>query len=293
MEIRVTTYAELDKWNNAFASGSFGLYVLVGPPGVAKSYNLKRLMAKPQASKPSGEMGITEDGRVRPLDHIAQPLYLEGGSLSAFKLYQMLFKHLDETIIMDDIDSAVTDRNLVRLLKAVCQTEKLKTIGWHTSTKILENDGIPTAFATRSRACIICNRWETVSEHVESLVSRGIMVKFEPSVVEVHNYVVSNKIVSDREILAFIKTNAWMISSLDIRHLLNAVEAKKAGLNWKQALSESMRIVDLLIVDRLDGEKHATGEARCMKFMKETGQSRPMYFKAVSILRELKQRRTA
>jgi hypothetical protein len=289
----VTTYKELNRWSEAFVKGAFPLFFLIGNPGHAKSWNIKRLVAEERERAKKQKKAKRKKKNVvidkLPDNHIPEPLYIKGGAVSSFMLYKQLYLHLHETIVLDDVDSIYSDRNLVRLLKALCESEKEKVLGWWTANRQLEAEEIPSEFKTRSRVCIIANRWKELSDHVSSLMSRGVMIRFDPSVGEVFMYIKKQKIITDREILGFVATNLWMIDKVDIRDFINAVDAKKARLDWRDALAQSLGIRDMLIVETLSQNKSfQSNEQRAAEFMRMTGQSRPMYFKASSKLADVK-----
>lgn len=294
MQHIVRNYAELDKWSSAFAKGSFGLFFLIGHQGQAKSTFIRRLVMdapkpKPKPAKGKGKAGLKLYATPPHDMHIAEPLWFEGGAVSAFRLYQELFIHQHETVVLDDVDSIYNDRQLVRLLKALCQTKAVeKEIGWHTNSPQLEKAGIPNRFRTRSRVCIIANRWKTLSEHVGSLVDRGQMIHFQPSPREVFNYA-KKHVCKDKEILKFVDGFLWMVGELSLRLFINAEEAKRAKLPWKESVVDSLGIRDMVLVRELQADVknfHST-EERVAEFQRRTRQSRPMFFKAVKELGEL------
>jgi hypothetical protein len=290
MHHTVRTYKEMDRWARAFTSGAFGLFFLIGPQGQAKTTTLRKLMAY-EAAKPAKQpknkgKAPAFKGPQNP-DRIEEPLWVEGGAVSAFKLYQLLWDHQHQTIIIDDVDSVYTDRLLIRLLKALCQTEAEKAVGWHTNNKQLETSGIPSKFWTTSRVCIIANRWKNLNEHVGSLTDRGMMVLFRPSPKEVFDYVKREKICLDREILKFVGDHLWMVNQLSIRVFVVAMEAKRHHLEWKSAIAEELGIYKMMLVQKLMADNSfRTTEERATAFQKATGLSRPLYFEAVQALKE-------
>lgn len=298
MQHTVTTYSELRKWSQAYVNGAFGLFFLIGEPGHAKSYIIRQLVEEKQERTHQKRLKSrtrktksksTEPTEKLPDGHVAEPLWIEGGAVSAFKLYQEVYMHLHQPVIMDDVDSVYSDRNLVRLLKALCQTEKVKQVGWHTDSRQLEAKDIPTKFRTRSQVCIIANHWKNLNEHVGSLVSRGVMVDFRPSIQEVFSYLKANKIIKDKDVLKFGEKHLWMLERIDIREFINAEAAKRAKLKWEDALAQSLGIRDMMMVDRLTRDKsYVTTEQRVSEFMRLTGRSRPMFFTAAHKLAEAK-----
>lgn len=291
MEVTVTTYKELKRWCEAYANGAFGLFFLIGHQGQAKSTYIRKLVEETQKKTKEGRSKPAAPERPPHKNHIAEPLWIEGGAVSAFKLYQSLYFHLNELVVMDDVDAVYSDRTLIRLLKCLCQTEDEKTVGWHTDSKQLEGLEVPLRFQTKSRVCIIANRWKTLSEHVGSFKDRGWMVHFKPSPQEVWNYAKAEKVCADAEVTQFVKDHLWMIDQLSLRTFTLAAQAKKAKLEWKDATLESLGIRDECVVASLEKRNFPTTEARVSEFMKITKQSRPMYFKAAARLRELQDRK--
>jgi hypothetical protein len=257
MKYTIRTYDELNKYTQAFAKGAYGLLFLIGNPGQAKSKSLHQTMDK-------------RDG---------QHMWVEG-TVSAFKLYQKLWDHRHQPIVMDDVDSIYTDRNLVRLLKCLCNTESSKTVSWNTDSRQLDALEIPNEFVTRSKVCIIANHWRTLTQHVGSLADRGFMIHFEPSPEEIHRK--AKTFFKDEEILDFIAQYLPCLSDgqLSLRMYVNAEGAKNKGqLDWKRPLLETMGLLEVSVFHELINDpSYATGERRMMEFCKRTGLSRPKWF---------------
>ena len=53
------------------------------------------------------------------------------GNATPFGMYVKLYRYRDKFVVIDDVDSFYADRNGVRLLKCLCQTEPEKSIAWH------------------------------------------------------------------------------------------------------------------------------------------------------------------
>lgn len=253
MKLQVETYKELGECVKAFDKGTFNVLFIIGDPGQCKSTVVKKVLG-------------------------GKSQLIEGGSVSAFKLYQDLYAHRDKPFIFDDCDQLYTDRTTIRLLKCLCQTEVKKVVGWHTHNKYLEDNDIPRQFETKSRVVIIANAWHSISQHVESLEDRGLMVLFRPSVEEVLKE--GKRWFRDREIVKFVEEHARYINSLSLRALVVAKSMKDVGMNrWRDALTKSLGIDDLMCVKRLlDDPSFISDEARIKEFHDETGLSRTTWF---------------
>ena len=102
----VATYAKLQEYLRAFAGGHLNLLILVGEAGIAKSRTVRAVL---------GDSACWIEGNATP-----------------FGMYEKLFRHRDQFVVIDDVDSLYADKSGVRLLKCLCQTENEKTVAWHT-----------------------------------------------------------------------------------------------------------------------------------------------------------------
>src|SRR6266852_1006890 len=114
--LRLSTYAELDAYVRAFAAGHLQLLLLFGPPGVGKSRCVRQAV--------NHRVGWIS-GQATPLG-----IYLEA------------YEHRHQPLVLDDVDGLYTDRSGIRLLKALAQTEKTKTLGWHTAAAVLQRQSV-------------------------------------------------------------------------------------------------------------------------------------------------------
>src|SRR5215831_1206658 len=144
--LRLKAYAELEAYVRAYAAGHLHLLMLFGPPGVGWI-----------------------SGQATPLG-----IYLEA------------YQHRHQPLVLDDVDGLYADRNGIRLLKALCQSEPIKTLSWHTATPILQRREVPSHFTTTSRVALIGNDWKTLNADVAALEDRGHVLVFEPAALEVH-----------------------------------------------------------------------------------------------------------
>jgi hypothetical protein len=255
MRVEIHTYEELRQFATKFGEGHFNLIILIGSAGLQKSRTMRE---------------VVSDAR-----------YLEGGKLSPFELYRELYEYRDWKIILDDIDEMERNRELVRLLKCLCQTEKSKRVGWHTASTRLPVDawGEPvTEFRTESQVCIIANEWRTLNKNVVALGDRGILLAFEPSAREVHEQV--KTWFRDREILAFFEAHLDDIHEPTMRTYGHALEMKRAGLDWRlytlqewrKPIEPELAVLKLRDMDLPESEKVTI-------FRTWTGMSRATYFR--------------
>ena len=134
--LRVTTCERLGDYLRAFAQGHFHLMILVGAGGLAKSRSVRSVLC-------------------------GKACWIEGNA-TPFGMYAKLYRHRDEFVVIDDVDSLYADRSGVRLLKCLCQTEDDKTVAWHSDARSLERQRIrassrPSPASSSSRTTGRCS----------------------------------------------------------------------------------------------------------------------------------------
>jgi len=108
--IRLSTYADLENIVMAFARGDLNLLILLGSHGLGKSQIVRRAVA-------------------------SQACWLQGNT-SPFGLYCQLWRNQNRTVVLDDVDGLYSNREGVRLLKCLTQTELQKSVSWHTDASL-------------------------------------------------------------------------------------------------------------------------------------------------------------
>ena len=100
--------------------------MLIGSPGIAKSQTAQRAIGN------------------RP--HI----YIETHA-TAFGMYRQLYAGRNQQTIIDDVDHIYSDRASVRLLKSLCNTDKVKTLRWLSQHRDIGSGVGRSAQVQRSR----------------------------------------------------------------------------------------------------------------------------------------------
>lgn len=249
--VHVRTYVQLDQYLQGFANGHFHSLILIGGAGLAKSRSVRAALK----------------GNV---------CWLEGNA-TAFGLFAKLYQHRNQSVVIDDIDGIYADRDGVRLLKNLCQTEDEKNVTWHSDPKNLERQGIPREFTTTSRVAIIANDWKTLNRNVMALQDRGHVLFFEPSAAEVHRK--AGTWFKDPEIYAWFAANLHRIHEPSLRHYVRARELKAAGLDWTAVLMDEpdnprARLASELLLD----PNFPSTTARVQAFVTRGGGCRATFF---------------
>ncbi len=257
--ISITTYRQLENFVRAFASGHMNLLILVGAPGLAKSRTIRATL---------GEDVCWIEGNATP-----------------FGMYEKLYRYRDRFVVIDDVDSLYSDRNGIRLLKCLCQTEEEKTLAWHSAARSLERDGIPREFVTTSRVVIISNDWRTLNRNVAALQDRGHVLHFEPTLEEVHRKT-GEWFVDDADIYQWFGSNLHLVAEPSMRQYLRAAELKRAGMDWMQIMPLAPKDHrQRLVVELQTDSSFSTQESRVREFVARGGGCRATYFNHARRLR--------
>lgn len=249
--IVIRDYAKLEEYAEKFAEGFFNLLILIGDAGIAKSQTVRRAVG-------------------------ADALWVEG-SATAFGIYKALFENRGRHVILDDVDSLYTDRDCVRLLKCLCQTDPVKSVSWYTGAAGVGKD-IPRQFETSSKVIVIANEWKTLSENVRAVENRGHLLFFEPAPVEVHCKVA--EWFWDQEVYDFMGANLHLLPGLSMRHYVQAAELKEAGMEWLDILHREGFAEKTVLCAKLKNDPTYTTEAQRIAAFKELGGgSRTNYFR--------------
>jgi hypothetical protein len=264
--IPLATYSQLDLYLAKFAAGELGLVLLLGRHGTGKSECVRRALG---ISSIEPENGAPAHDRV---------LHIEG-HMQPYGLYHSLWEFRDQPVVLDDLDRLYADGDCVRILKPLCNTERVKRITWLTNLTLTAED-VPPAFTTRSSVILIANEWRTANPNVRALEDRAIILHFHPSNAEMHRRV--GEWFDDAEVYAFLARVVDAAPTLSMRHYTKGSQLRRAGLDdWRSSLLQ-MVLPDpqLACVLALQYEPaFPVEEERVARFVKVTGCSRATYFR--------------
>jgi hypothetical protein len=179
--------------------------------------------------------------------------------------------------VLDDVDGLYRDRNGIRLLKTLCQTEQVKALSWHTDAPTLEKRGIPRQFTTTSRMAFIANQWQSLNPDVAALEDRGHFLVFEPTALEVHRQ--ASTWFCDQEIFDFVGRWLHLMEQPSFRTYVHGWELKAAGLDWQTGILGRCLTGAALVVARLRAnQSYSSEEERARAFVDSGAGCRATYF---------------
>ena len=156
----------LEEMTEGAVDGTVRAMIVVGPPGVGKSFGVEKVLDK---SAMFDKIGGT---RVR--------YEIVKGAMSAIGLYCKLYNYSDagNVLVFDDCDSVLMDELSLNILKAALDSSKKRTICWNTDSRMLRAEGVPDKFEFKGSAIFITNiKFENVKsaklkDHLGALESR-------------------------------------------------------------------------------------------------------------------------
>lgn len=156
----------LEEMAEGAVDGTVRAMIVVGPPGVGKSYGVERVLEK-------AAMFDKIEGR-KPRYEVVK------GAMSAIGLYCKLYQFANrgDVLVFDDCDSVLMDELSLNILKAALDSSKKRTISWNTDSRMLRQEGVPDKFEFKGSAIFITNiKFENVrsaklKDHLGALESR-------------------------------------------------------------------------------------------------------------------------
>lgn len=221
MRIRVTTYAELEEFFRAFASGRINLLIVESDGGLGKTHTAEKMI----------KGGYFIRGHATPLS-----IYLKLGDEDP------------DLVVFDDVETLLRNRHNTTLLKQILDTKEVKTVCYHTTARINDAE-VPHEIKIKSKAMILCNDLHQEGKDIKALLSRGHYIHFEPTKEEILGRI--KTFATDNAVVSEIEGIINKMANLSLRTYVKAVELKKAGMDWRQYLYR-MSIEDADVCSYLD-----------------------------------------
>lgn len=156
----------LNELATGVATGLIRGLVVIGAPGVGKSFGIERKLADIclkdllEGQKPNFEI----------IKGVITPVVL------FMKLYE--YSGEDQILVFDDCDSVFFDTEALNMLKAALDTGRRRYISYNSDSKLLSKEGIPNRFEFKGSVVFISNhkpsstRSEKIRAHLSALMDR-------------------------------------------------------------------------------------------------------------------------
>jgi len=156
----------LEQMTKATISGDVRAMIVVGPPGVGKSYGVEKQLEK---------SGLFDQLSGRKIKY-----EVIKGAMTPIGLYCTLYKHSDpnNVLVFDDCDSVFQDDLSLNILKAALDSGKKRRIYWNSDSAMLRREGVPDCFDFKGGCIFITNlkfdnlQSKKMKDHLEALQSR-------------------------------------------------------------------------------------------------------------------------
>jgi hypothetical protein len=164
----------------------------------------------------------------------------------------------------------------------------VRTLYWGKQAKQLDEQGIPRRYETTSRLCILANSMARVEENLAAVLDRAFVLRFQPSVDEVHRHV--GTWFPDTEIHGFVGKHLAMITRPSIRFYRKAEDLKRVNADWrgwliKQWVEDEPQLA--VVASVLADPSLTTAAQRVKRFAELGGGSRATFMRTQSRYRDL------
>jgi hypothetical protein len=238
-------FAILDDMTKAAIAGDIRAMIVVGPPGVGKSYGVEYQLEK---------AGMFDQISSRKVKY-----QVIKGAMTPIGLYCTLYKNSDpqNVLVFDDCDSILLDDVALNILKAALDSGKKRRIHWNADSSMLRREGVPDAFDFKGSVIFITNlkfdhlKSKKLQDHLEALQSRCHFLDLtldttRDKILRIRQIFRKGDLFQDyeltaeqgEEIVQFMQDNHARLREISLRMALKIADLTKIGTNWR-ALAES------------------------------------------------------
>ncbi len=250
--IQVRSYVDYHRIILKWAEGKLDTtLIVVGSPGIGKSEAIKDALG-------------------------SDPYYYANVQATPKGLFNDLWLHLDQPVVIDDVDELLRKPGVTGLLKAFLETKETKTLSWITDKSTRQSDGIediPSKFETTSRCVFLVNELKVLSANFQAVEDRAIILHFCPTIPEVHQYVGTwFDITKYHEVYEYIEDRLKFFITFSSRYYIKAAKLFDATEDWKGYIDSLLSVghaKDLLALRLLTKYKDANGELTWNQLFKE------------------------
>ena len=231
----IKRFGMLDKLTRGCISNDIRSMIVVGAPGVGKTFTVESILE----NTPDLKFEIVK------------------GGLSAVELYKMGYRNRrpGSVVVIDDADSIFSDEEGLSILKAMCDSSSTRRVSWLKDSSTLREDDVPQTYDFQGSFIFISNidfqRYIDTGGnkyvvHFEALMSRSLYLDLRVhdrqaislwvEHVATHGKMFLKENVSEavgREILAFLKSNRDDLREYSLRTAVKLCGLAKSHHDWK------------------------------------------------------------
>jgi len=231
----------LDQMTKATIAGDVRAMIVVGPPGVGKSYGVEKQLE---------HSGLFDKLSGRKIKY-----EVIKGAMTPIGLYCTLYKHSDKNnvLVFDDCDSVFQDDVSLNILKAALDSGKKRRIYWNSDSAMLRREGVPDMFDFKGACIFITNlqfqnlKSKKLQDHLEALQSRCHFLDLTLNTMRdrflrIKQIYKKGELFADYdftpeqgdEVIAFMEQNQSRLREMSLRMALKIADLTKVSeTNWK------------------------------------------------------------
>jgi len=247
MERIEETFLMQDKIVDAAARGVVRGLVIVGPPGIGKSFGVTKQLE-------AASMFQTLAGK--------DPLFeILSGGVSPIGLYKKLYFNRAKglTLVLDDSDGVLFEEESLSLLKAALNSGDSRRICWNKESRALEGEDIPNAFDFEASIIFLSNidfertaaGTSRIAKHLGAILSRCHYLDLEigstrDKLLRIKQVIRQGMLepydftkAQENEIVDFIMHNSEYLREISLRMVKKIADLVKSDPHEWQALVEA------------------------------------------------------
>jgi hypothetical protein len=233
-------FSILDDMTRAAIAGDIRAMIVVGPPGVGKSYGVEAQLDR---------AGLFDSiSAKRPRYEVIK------GAMTPIGLYATLYKYSDprNVLVFDDCDSILLDDIALNILKAALDSGKKRKIHWNSDSSLLRREGVPNYFEFKGSVIFITNlkfdnlKSKKLQDHLDALQSRCHFLDLtlntmRDKFLRIKQIHLQGELFRDynfeknepEEIMDFMYVNRERLREMSLRMALKIADLIKVSDNWK------------------------------------------------------------
>ena len=224
----------LEEMAAATKNGDIRGMIVVGPPGVGKSYGIQKRLEEESL-----------------FDNIKGQVKYEvvKGAMTALGLYMKLFRYSDpgSVLVFDDCDTVLMDELSLNLLKAALDSGKKRMIHWNADSRALRVEGIPEKFEFKGSVIFVTNisfdtiKSKKLKDHLSALQSRCHYVDLtlnteRDCLLRIKQIAQTGELfagydfddATQNEIIDFMHTNSKRLREISLRMAIKIADLRKS-----------------------------------------------------------------
>lgn len=238
-------FSILDEMTKAAIESHIRGMIVVGPPGVGKSFGVIRQLERASL--------FDQVANSRPKYEIIK------GAITPVGLYATLYRQSDpkNVLVFDDCDSILTEELSLNLLKAALDSGKKRKICWNADSHALRKEGIPDSFDFKGSVIFITNiqfdniRSKKLQDHLSALQSRChyldlTMNTMRDRILRIKQIHATGELFAHYrfkgdegdQIVRFMEENKDRLREVSLRMAVKIADLMKVSENWRR-LAES------------------------------------------------------